>query len=328
MPRNADKGLSYAYLDVNMLSDRKVKRLRRRAGKEAPFIFIALLSMIFREGYYIEWDEDTIIDLSEITGYDESYITNVVNCCLDVELLSRKMFDQFGVITSFGIQRRYSSACQKMKRKSMIDKFSLMEDFSEETDNEEDAKIPSENKPIIRENNPIIPELKDHKGDKEIKEIKKNNSSCCSSLPEDPQEEKTTILKFFFLRNWPCPAKEVLKFYEFNNSEGRRWSDMSPRQKLKSVNSWKQSPELNPRFSEEELALWRDIIEAFPSDRQIDLLGDDCISAEAKGGSLYLSCRRSVQQYIDSEARRFKKILAPHMKIFGTTNIQYLCSGK
>ena len=83
MSRIAERGLDYTYLDVNILTDRKIRRLRRLVDKHAPHIYIDLLCVIFKEGYYIQWDEDAILDIADLTGYEEDYISKVVNACFD-----------------------------------------------------------------------------------------------------------------------------------------------------------------------------------------------------------------------------------------------------
>ena len=126
MGRNKKEGLSYFPFDVDFFQDIKIRKLIRYQGSNAIAIYAFILCNIYKDGYYIRWDNDLPFIISEQTGYDESYIVEVINCCLDIGLFSKGLFDSERVITSFGIQDRYRKINDLCRRKSDISEYMLI----------------------------------------------------------------------------------------------------------------------------------------------------------------------------------------------------------
>lgn len=140
MGRNKKEGLSYFPFDVDFFQDIKIRKLIRYQGSNAIAIYAFILCNIYKDGYYIRWDNDLPFIISEQTGYEESYIVQVINCCLDIGLFSKKLFDSERVITSFGIQDRYRKINDLCRRKSDISEYMLI--------SSEEKRISSEETPI------------------------------------------------------------------------------------------------------------------------------------------------------------------------------------
>ena len=140
MGRNKKEGLSYFPFDVDFFQDLKIRKLIKYQGSNAIAIYAFILCNIYKDGYYIRWDSDLPFIISEQTGYEESYIVEVINCCLDIGLFSKKLFDSERVITSFGIQDRYRKINDLCRRKSDISEYMLI--------SSEEKRISSEETPI------------------------------------------------------------------------------------------------------------------------------------------------------------------------------------
>lgn len=131
MARKIKQGLDYFPFDVTFFSDIKIRKLIKYQGGKSISIYACLLCNIYENGYYILWDEELPFIVSEITGFEEGYIHEVIKCCLKVDLFDSNIFEKEGVLTSHGIQERYDLICRQAKRKSEIKKFNLI--YSEET---------------------------------------------------------------------------------------------------------------------------------------------------------------------------------------------------
>ena len=140
MGRNKKEGLNYFPFDVDFFQDIKIRKLIKYQGSNAIAIYAFILCNIYKDGYYIRWDNDLPFIISEQTGYEESYIVEVINCCLDIGLFSKNLFDSERVITSFGIQDRYRKINDLCRRKSDISEYMLI--------SSEEKRISSEEKPI------------------------------------------------------------------------------------------------------------------------------------------------------------------------------------
>lgn len=126
MGRKIKRGLDYYPVDVDIASDIKMRKLLKRCGGQAYTVYAFLLCLIYKNGYYIELDEDLPFILSEQTGYSEEYIGQVIDCCLDIDLFNKTLYAGDKVITSRAIQERYSLIRRLTNVKNPIDEFSLI----------------------------------------------------------------------------------------------------------------------------------------------------------------------------------------------------------
>lgn len=178
MGRKKKKGFEYFPLDVDMMQDIRMRKLIRRKRGEAVTVYTFLLCNIYKDGYYLEWDEDTPFILSEQTGFDEDYIIDVVNQCLELGFFSKELFDEHKILTSASIQQRYMQMSNSCGRELSMCDFLLIETKKNDkkAENSEEMPINSEGKPFSSEEMPInSPESTQRKVKENIIIINNNN---------------------------------------------------------------------------------------------------------------------------------------------------------
>lgn len=117
MARPQKTGLDYFPLDVGFYRDIKVRKLMRsNGGGKALVVYVVLLCNIYENGYYMVWDDDVPFMLSEILGFEEGTIHEVIKFCLSVGLLDKDMFTRHSILTSRSIQSRYLAAVKRRVR--------------------------------------------------------------------------------------------------------------------------------------------------------------------------------------------------------------------
>lgn len=126
MARTIKQGLDYFPFDVDFYQDLKIRKLIKYQGGKAISVYTLLLCIIYRNGYYIRWDKELPFMISELTGYTEANIQEVIECCMNIGLLSRELFESEGILTSKGIQARYAGICSSSRRRGTIAEYSLM----------------------------------------------------------------------------------------------------------------------------------------------------------------------------------------------------------
>lgn len=147
MGRNRKMGLDYFPFDIDTFQDIKIRKLIKYQGGKAITIYALLLCFIYKDGYYMRWDKELPFIISEQTGFEEAYISEVIKSCLTLGLFSKELFDTEQVLTSKGIQSRYRDICKQIKRKCDFSEYSLIS--SEENDiSSEEIPVSSEEKPI------------------------------------------------------------------------------------------------------------------------------------------------------------------------------------
>lgn len=185
MGRNKKIGLDYFPLDVDFFQDIRIRKLIKYQGGKAITVYALLLCIIYKQGYYMRWDEELPFIISEQTGFEEAYIQEVFKCCMVVGLFSKELYESDKIITSKGIQERYKTICDQLRRICQFDEFSLIS--SEEIAiSSEEKDISSEEKGVSSTEKPINSAKSTQKKGKE----KKYTTPLPPSQGESPQKPK------------------------------------------------------------------------------------------------------------------------------------------
>lgn len=107
MARPRKEGVAYFSLDVDFFSDKKIKILKARYGADGITLYIYLLCEIYKNGYYLEVDDDFQFIISDDLNMNCDKVKQVLAFLLERSLFDRKLFQSDAVITSAGIQRRF-----------------------------------------------------------------------------------------------------------------------------------------------------------------------------------------------------------------------------
>lgn len=186
MGRNKKNGLNYFPFDVDLFQDIRIRKLIKYKNGEAITIYALLLCIIYKDGYYVRWDEELPFIISEQTGFEEAYVLEVINSCLKLGLFSEKLYISDGILTSKGIQERYKKICYLCRRNSVISEFSLL--------SSEEKTISSEEKQI---NSAKSTQSKVKKS--KVNNIGDSNESlvCGTSQPHAEHIDYFELVKFF-----------------------------------------------------------------------------------------------------------------------------------
>lgn len=198
MARPRKRGIEYFPFDVDFFSDKKIRILKSRFGADGITIYLYLLCEIYRNGYYIQLDEDYEYIIADDLGMSNEKVKQVLKFLLERSLLDSKLFQSDTIITSRGIQRRFQSAVKTRGLKSKIevdDKYWLLDEqetqpFIKYTHNPDN----SENNDRYSKNNPDNSENNDTKKSK-VKESKEDNIA-------HPEEMRDADLEEFYESIW------------------------------------------------------------------------------------------------------------------------------
>lgn len=127
MARIAKSGLEYFPFDIDFFQDIRIRKLIKRQGGKAVTVYALLLCLIYKNGYYMQWDDELPFIGSEMSGFDEAFISEVITACLALGLFDKQLFSKEHVLTSKAIQVRYCNIQRLNKRMSRIDEYSLLD---------------------------------------------------------------------------------------------------------------------------------------------------------------------------------------------------------
>lgn len=124
MARPRKENLSYFSFDVDFFSDKKIKRLKAKFGADGIVVYQYILCEIYHNGYYIECDEDFILDISDYFNFTENKTMQILNYLFNRSLLVSILVESVKVITATSVQRRYQEAKKEVgkNREIFVDK--------------------------------------------------------------------------------------------------------------------------------------------------------------------------------------------------------------
>ena len=128
MARPIKKGLDYYPLDVDFLQDIKVRKIMRACGIQSVAILISLLSSIYRdEGYYVVWDSDMSFLVADEVGASEGAVLEVVKKAIQTGFFDENIYENYKVLTSRGIQKRFLEVANRRKSINFISEYLLID---------------------------------------------------------------------------------------------------------------------------------------------------------------------------------------------------------
>lgn len=116
MARPYKTGIDYFPLDVDFFVDDKMIAIAGEFGIKGEVAVIHLLCAIYRNGYYVEWNDRLRSKLDrELPGVSVDLLCMIVDRLVRWEFFDKSLFYSSSILTSKGIQRRYFEAVRKRK---------------------------------------------------------------------------------------------------------------------------------------------------------------------------------------------------------------------
>lgn len=219
MPRPQKSGLDYFPLDVNIFSDNKIRILKARYGMNGVSVYIYLLCEIYKNGYYMEWNDDFKYILADELNLTDGFIEQVLTFLLERSLLSSTLFKSDTILTSPGIQRRYQLAVKERAKKTpiKIKGFWLLDEAETEpfikVNPNEDKSQKNEDKSWKNEDKSREESLKESKGKKRKEKENKNKEETGRGNPVQHisnERLKQALLDYIeYRKQKECPLTEI-----------------------------------------------------------------------------------------------------------------------
>lgn len=116
MARPNKIGLDYFPLDVDIFDDEKMVAISGEFGLKGEITVIKLLCTIYRNGYFILWNDLLKFKLlRNLPGVSLELLESIVNRLVLWGFFDKALFDSVEVLTSRGIQTRYFAATSRRK---------------------------------------------------------------------------------------------------------------------------------------------------------------------------------------------------------------------
>lgn len=114
MARPKKQGLEYFPLDVDIFYDEKLEAISGEFGIKGELATIKLLCAIYRNGYFIVWNDLTKMKLARsIPGASPDLLNSIVLRLVKWDFFNKGLFESARVLSSKGIQTRWKEATRK-----------------------------------------------------------------------------------------------------------------------------------------------------------------------------------------------------------------------
>lgn len=232
MARIAKSGLEYFPFDIDFFQDIRIRKLIKRQGGKAVTVYALLLCLIYKNGYYMQWDDELPFIGSEMSGFDEAYVSEVIKTCLTLGLFDKNLYDTEQVLTSKGIQVRYCNIQRLNKRMSRIDKYCLLDEPQHKTSSTSKgkSKAAKKTKPVTPQ--PPSPPAQPSAPTPQPPATGSNAEWLTEFFADNHSENLILLCKNFGLghgdiKRLKALANEVVAEWELSHTQHRDYSDWS-----------------------------------------------------------------------------------------------------
>ena len=108
-------GLDYFELDCHM--DEKVRLIQAEYGLKGFAVVVKLYQEIYGgNGYYCEWTQDRELLFASENGLNsgsQQLLRDIVSACIRRNIFSERLFREYGILSSAGVQKQYLKATVK-----------------------------------------------------------------------------------------------------------------------------------------------------------------------------------------------------------------------
>lgn len=119
MGRPVKEKLDYFPLDVDFFEDPKLLMIEEDHGIKGCYVAVRLMAMVYKEGYFLKWVETSSFSTAKKLGkeYTSNDVEEILKSCLKHDLFDSEKFQEYGILTSRGIQKRWLFVMNSLRRK-------------------------------------------------------------------------------------------------------------------------------------------------------------------------------------------------------------------
>ncbi|GAB1348323.1 hypothetical protein MASR1M107_05350 [Ignavibacteriales bacterium] len=121
-------GLNYFPFDIDFFQDDKIQLISAEFQTRGEIVIIRLLCKIYQHGYYYKCTDDEIALLARSIGDGSraSDVREIILAALKRRIFDQSLFDNYQILTSAGIQKRYVEAISRRKIVEMKSEYLLI----------------------------------------------------------------------------------------------------------------------------------------------------------------------------------------------------------
>ncbi len=128
MARPTKPGLDYFPLNVNFSEDEKIEIIEAEFGCLGFYVILKIFMRIYgMNGYYMMFTSREQKLFSKRINVDINSVIAIINSAINEKLFDKTMYEEYGILTSKGIQTRYLEAVERRTKVELINEFLLID---------------------------------------------------------------------------------------------------------------------------------------------------------------------------------------------------------
>ena len=111
-------GINYFPIGVNFMEENAMEVIEAKYGIKGPAIVLKLLCKIYKEGYFIRWDEEQCLIFANKAGREvqAAEVQGIIEILFIKGIMDRNSYLENGILTSESIQKVWMEATKRRKR--------------------------------------------------------------------------------------------------------------------------------------------------------------------------------------------------------------------
>ena len=111
-------GINYFPVGVNFMEENAMEVIEAKYGIKGSAIVLKLMCKIYKEGYYIRWDEEQCLIFANKAGREvqAEEVQGIIEILFTKGILDRNSYQENGILTSESIQKVWMEATKRRKR--------------------------------------------------------------------------------------------------------------------------------------------------------------------------------------------------------------------
>ena len=111
-------GINYFPVGVNFMEENAMEVIEAKYGIKGSAIVLKLMCKIYKEGYYIRWDEEQCLIFANKAGREvqAEEVQGIIEILFTKGILDRNSYQENGILTSESIRKVWMEATKRRKR--------------------------------------------------------------------------------------------------------------------------------------------------------------------------------------------------------------------
>ena len=187
-------GINYFPVGVNFMEENAMEVIEAKYGIKGAAIVLKLLCKIYKEGYFIRWDEEQCLIFANKAGREVQVaeVQGIIEILFIKGILDRNSYLENGILTSANIQKVWMEATKRRKRDLKALSYLLVKDLTQQEDEAPEGENVTVNPGNVVHDVAVNAKNACNSGQSKVKKsrAKENKELPPSAPPEGKEEER------------------------------------------------------------------------------------------------------------------------------------------